>query len=317
VILTVTPNPALDLTWRTERLGVGESHRVATGSSRAGGKGLNVARVLHSTGHDVLAVATVGGRSGEELIADLDASGIPHRLLPVGVATRRSIAIVEDPTGEATVLNERGEGLTQDEAQRLLRLARESARDCDAVTVSGSLAPGIEPHDIGALVRDLVGLGIPVIADLSGPALLAAASAGAYAVKPNRQELWATTGLTDPVAGSRVLLDAGAEVVVTSLGSEGMLLVSADDPTRPLRASLPHVLHGNATGAGDAAVAALAIFFAGRDLSVKPSHADLKSVARMAVGWSASAVLMPLAGEVSPERAALATEVVLSSDPEK
>src|SRR5690606_12415517 len=104
VIVTLTPNPALDLTYHLERLEVGASQRVPPAQVRAGGKGVNVARVLHDQGHPVRVVAPVGGRSGESFTADLDDAGVPHSLLPVAPATRSTVAIV---TPESTTnLNE-------------------------------------------------------------------------------------------------------------------------------------------------------------------------------------------------------------------
>ena len=89
MILTVTPNPALDLTWHVDRLVPG---RDPPGARRArpapGGKGMNVARVLHGQGHEVLALATVGGATGAEFASELEASGIRHRLLPGRAAPR-------------------------------------------------------------------------------------------------------------------------------------------------------------------------------------------------------------------------------------
>ena len=77
-------------------------------------------------------------------------------------------------------------------------------------------------------------------------------------LKPNRDELRDATGEADPVAGARALIVLGAEWVVVSLGAEGMLAVCAGDPVTVLHARLPEPLAGNATGAGDAAVAAAA-----------------------------------------------------------
>ena len=111
MILTVTPNPALDMTWRLDALTPGATHRAPTGTSRAGGKGVNVARVLHAQGQEVLTLSTVGGTTGAEFENELRASGISHRLIRVHAATRRSVAIVDGSRGETTVLNERGSDL--------------------------------------------------------------------------------------------------------------------------------------------------------------------------------------------------------------
>jgi hypothetical protein len=314
MILTVTPNPAVDLTWHVEALDPGATHRVATGASRGGGKGLNAARVLHATGHEVLALATAGGATGAELRADLAASGLSHRLVPTQAATRRSVAIVDEGTGETSILNEFGAALAPSEATALAAAAVDLGRASHAVAISGSLPPGFGPDELAALVERIVADGVPVVVDTSGPGILAAASAGATALKPNRDELAAATGIDDPLDGARALLARGTRVVVVSLGADGLLVVGRDGA--PVRARLPRVLHGNATGAGDAVVAAIAVSLAdGDDLwSDTDAAADARArLARRATAWSASAVLMPLAGELSPDHAELADEVRITT----
>lgn len=312
MILTVTPRPALDLTWHVDALTPGAMHRAPTGASRAGGKGLNVARVLHDQGHDVLALTTVGGPIGAEFAVELEASGIPFRLIPVDAPTRRSVAIVDDTQGEATVVNELGAALTPAEAAMLATTAARLGRSARAVAISGSLAPGFGPEQLGALVGELVGADIPVVVDTSGPGLLTAARAGAAALKPNHEELRDATGEADPVVGARRLLTLGARLVVVSLGDDGLLVVNQTQV--PLHARLPRTLHGNPTGAGDAAVAAIAAALAtGPSLhadggDARRAHVEL---ARRATAWSAAAVLMPQAGELSPEHTALEAEVVV------
>lgn len=313
MILTVTPNPALDLTWHTERLTPGETHRVATGASRAGGKGLNVARVLHAEGHDVLALATAGGTTGAEFAAELGASGVPHRLLPVESPTRRSVAVVDDARGQTSILNELGAPLSAADSAALRADAARLARTARAVAVCGSLPPGLGADDLGDLVADLVQAGTSVIVDTSGPGLLAAARAGAHALKPNREELASATGHADPLDGAHALLALGARLVTVSLGEEGLIVVCRAGA--PVHARLPRPLHGNATGAGDAAVAAIAVALAsGADLVADTDAAARARIdlARRATAWSASAVLMPLAGELAPRHLELEAEVVVT-----
>jgi 1-phosphofructokinase family hexose kinase len=312
VILTVTPNPALDLTWHVDGLTAGATHRVQAGATRAGGKGLNVARVLHTEGHDVVALATAGGPTGAEFTAELEASGIPHRLLPVSIPTRRTVAVVDDRSGATSILNEFGAALDPADSAAFLGAAARLGRDARAVAVSGSLPPGLDAEEIGDLVADLVRAGIPVVVDTNGPALLAAARAGAHALKPNREELEAATGRTGPLEGARALIDLGARLVVVSLGADGLVVVARTGVA--IHARLPHALHGNATGAGDAAVAAIVVALAsGADPSADTdaaAHARI-DLARRTAAWSASAVLMPVAGELSPRHPELEAEVVV------
>lgn len=305
MIVTVTPNPALDMTWHTTHLAHGETHRVAVAQVRAGGKGLNVARVAAQQGAAVLAVTTCGGATGAEFAAELEASGIPHRLVPVPVSTRRSVAIVDDR--DATVLNERGED-PGEAGWRALIEATVEALDAGAavLVVSGSLPAGAPAELVPVLVRIAQAHGIPTVVDTSGPALLAAARAGATVLKPNRAELLEATGQDDPLAAARSLLADGTRLVLLSLGTEGMLAVPLG--AEPVHARLPEVLAGNPTGAGDAAVAAASVLLArGED--------DPEALLRAAVAWSAAAVLEPLAGTISPRHAEFAERLVVGPYP--
>lgn len=315
MILTVTANPAEDLTWHVDALRPGETHRVPAGVSRAGGKGLNVARVLAAEGHDVLALTTAGGAAGDRLVADLERSGIAHRTVTVAGETRRSLAFVDEASGETTIFNELGAPLEAAESAQFLAEATRLGRTASVVAVSGSLPPGLDPADLAALVAELVAAGTAVIVDTSGPALVAAARAGATVLKPNRDELAEVTGLTDPMSGARVLIEAGARLVVVSLGSDGLMVVAAAE-VGGIRARLAEPLRGNATGAGDAAVAAIAAALAAAPtLATDPAeHGARVALARRATAWSASAVLMPLAGALSPEHASLESRVVVEID---
>ena len=320
MIVTVTPNPAEDLTWHVDRLLPGETHRVATGASRAGGKGVNVARVLAAEGHDVIAIATAGGTTGARLADDLARSGLRHSLVPIAGETRRSIAIVDEASGETSILNEHGAALSPSEATDLAAEAARLGRSASVVVISGSLPPGLGPDTVAALVAELIAAGVAVVVDTSGPGLMAAARAGATVLKPNREELAAVTGESDPVDGAQALLDAGAHIVVVSLGAEGLFLLDAAGAARGIRARLPKPLHGNATGAGDAAVAAIAAALAEHPELRAAGDADTPdtttarvALARRATAWSASAVLMPVAGALSPDHAALEAEVVVTT----
>lgn len=275
MIVTLTPCPALDVSYEVERLVPGATHRVRTVRGRAGGKGVNVSRVLHERGIATRAVAPVGGVLGSLIRADLDASGVPHALLPVHAPSRMTVAVVAD---EATLFNEPGAPLHPAEWLALLDLTAEETRHATVLVCSGSM-PATAPPQVIAIAA-----AIPVIIDTSGPGLLAAAEAGADVLKPNAAELRDLYD-EDPLPAARRLRAAGARAVVLSLGADGMIAVTADGTWH---AAPPHVVQGNATGAGDAAVAALA------HTNTLPWPDRL----RAAVAWSAAAVAAPMAGSV-------------------
>lgn len=290
MILTVTANPALDLTWHVERLVEGGTHRADTGAARAGGKGLNVARVAHAEGADALAITTVGGRVGAEFAAELGASGVPHALVPVAAETRRSIAVVDESRGDTTIINERGANPTDEEWAALLAEVVERLPSAGVLVIAGSMPPGAPDSLIPLLIAVGKDAGVPVIVDTSGSALLRAADAGATVLKPNAAELVEATGIADPVEGARALIARGTELVLLSLGPDGMLAVTA---STLVHARLDEPLAGNPTGAGDAGVAACAVLFAA-------GVRDPEQILRRATAWSAAAVLTPLAGDISP-----------------
>lgn len=301
MIVTVTPNPALDLTWHVASLAVGGTHRADAGQVRAGGKGLNVARVAHAQDAPVIAVTTTGGATGAEFASELASSGVPHVLVPVAGATRRSVALVDESLGDTTVVNERGIAPSDPEWQALRDAVAAAlagphpAGPARVLVISGSLPPGIPDDALPGLIRLGRDAGVTVIADTSGPALLAAADAGASVLKPNEHELRDATGLDDPIDGARELIRRGARLVLLSLGADGMLAVSAtaSGGLSVLHARLGEPLAGNPTGAGDAGVAACAVLM---DAGVH----DPAQILRRATAWSAAAVLMPLAGSIHP-----------------
>lgn len=309
MIVAVTPNPALDLTWHVDRIVQGETHRADAGIARAGGKGLNVARVAHAQGAAVLALATSGGATGVEFAAELASSPVPHELVPVQGATRRSVALVDEHLGDTTIVNERGINPTTQEWEALkaavVRALRAPATKATkpVLVLSGSLPPGAPDDLLPTLIRIGRDAGAIVIADTSGPALLAAADAGATVLKPNAAELAEATGIADPIAGACELLHRGASLVLLSRGADGMLAVTADEV---VRARLAHPLAGNPTGAGDAAVAACAVLMA-------QGEKDPTVLLRRATAWSAAAVLMPLAGEIHPSWPDLESALLIDS----
>ena len=303
-VLTVTPNPALDMTYTVAGIRQGSSHRVNAPAVRAGGKGVNVSRVLHGQGHGTVALAHVGGAAGEQYRAELAASGVPAVLVPASTPTRRSLAFHDPASGATTLFNEVGSPRSAAEWDALQAGIDAALPGAGCVVGSGSLPPGAPEDFYALLVGQCRRAGVPCIIDASGRALLRAAEAGADALKPNASELREATGEPDPVRGARILLARGARRVFVSCGEDGMLAVTADGPDSHLRAALPEPLAGNPTGAGDAAVAALAASFAA-------GVRDVPELLRRATAWSAAAVLMPLAGDIHPDHERLAAAVSL------
>ena len=283
MILTVTLNAALDVTYHVPTLVPGGAHRVEPTGARAGGKGINVARVLHALGHDPLVTGFAGGDTGREIRADLAAADIREALVEPSAPARRTVTVVSTSDGSATAFNEPGPRLSIEDWAWFVGRFHELAGRADVVVLSGSLPPGLPDHAYAQLVGATT---TPTILDTSGGPLLEGVAARPRVIKPNADEL-AVTGLADPLAAARELRSRGAGAVVASRGADGLVAVTGDGTWRAVG---PEPLRGNPTGAGDACVAALAAGLA----AGTPWPALLAD----AVALSAAAVACPLAGDV-------------------
>jgi tagatose 6-phosphate kinase len=273
MILTVTLNLALDVTYTVPELLPYSSHRVSSAAQRAGGKGINVARVLAELGHNVLATGLCGGPTGQTVLADL--GSLPHDFELITGETRRSVAVVD---GDATIFNEPGPRVTPAEWFAFQRRFTALAARAQVVVLSGSLPQGLPDDSYATLTGLARTAGAKVLLDTSGPALTAGIRAAPDLVKPNAAEL-------AEVAPSRA--GPAGTVLAVSRGAAGMTVTAASEAWEAVP---PEVLSGNPTGAGDAAAAAFAVAL--RDATAWPEAlAD-------AVALSGAAVVTPVAGEV-------------------
>jgi 1-phosphofructokinase family hexose kinase len=285
MILTVTPNVALDITYRVDQLTPGSSHRVRGVKERAGGKGINVASILHALGHDTIIFGFVGSATAAAVTTDLARGGLAHELISVEGPTRRSIAVVDSSNGEATLFNEPGPRVPATRWEDLEAMLTARLPEATALVVSGSLPPGANDDACARLVDLAAAHRVTVLVDTVGEALFQAAAAGADIVKANSSELLDTTGLSDVTAAATALRRRGAKAVVASLGEAGM---TAFTPGRTWRAAPPTRIVGNPTGSGDAATAAL--------IAGAVAGAPWPDRLRDAVALSAAAVTQPTAG---------------------
>ncbi len=288
-------NPALDVTHHVPAVDWAGVNRPSSVHARPGGKGLNVARTLHALGAEVLVLGLAGGATGEAVTAALDALAVPSALTRVREETRRTFTVVDGQTGESALFNEPGPQVSPAEYAEFRAGFAGVLAGCAAVVLSGSLPPGLPPGSYAELTAMADAAGVPVLLDAHGDALRLGAAAGPAVVKPNRAELEAFAGRPLPgaqavAAAAGELRAAGAEAVVVSLGAEGL---HADTGDGHWRAVPPVVVAGNATGAGDAATAALA-------LGLARGHAWDERL-RHAIALGTATAMAPVAGEFSPD----------------
>ncbi|BAX92950.1 1-phosphofructokinase family hexose kinase [Mycobacterium shigaense] len=306
-IVTLTMNPALDITTSVDVVRTTDKLRCGTPRYDPGGGGINVARVARVLGGSVLALFPAGGPTGDLLMSLLNGAGVPFRHVGIAAATRESFTVNEDSTGEQYRFVLPGPSLTPAEQSRCLEHLRKLAKSAQFVVASGSLPPGV-PADFYQRVAAICGsLGARLILDTSGGGLKHVSS-GIYLLKASLRELRECVELplvteAEQIAAARGLIEKGcAEVVLVSLGANGALLATERASQR--FSAIP-TLGRSGVGAGDAMVSAIVIGLArGWPL--------IKSVR---LGIAAGAAMLTTPGTAVCERADVERLFAVSGEP--
>lgn len=260
-IVTLTMNPALDITSDADFVRPTDKIRCTGTRYDPGGGGINVARVAHVLGAGVSAVFVAGGPSGNLVTQLVRDAGVSLRQVGIAGSTRESFTVNERSTAKQYRFVLQGPEVTSQEQARCLEVLRAMAASAQFVVASGSLPPGVPP-DWYQRVADLCGdIGARLILDTSGGGLTHVRS-GVFLLKPSLRELRECTGQelkaeAAQVSAAEELIDRGvARSVLVSLGADGALLVT---PTGNWRFTALRVPAGSGVGAGDAMVAATTV----------------------------------------------------------
>lgn len=295
MIVTVTMNPAVDKTAEVDALECGGLNRLRNVVSDAGGKGINVSKMIAALGGDSMATGFVGGGSGAVIRAVLDKMGIRNDFVEVTSETRTNLKIVEK-NGHVTELNEPGVRVTDQELALLLKKLEELATPETLFVFSGSIPAGMSTDIYQRCIRLVRDKGAKAFFDADGEAFRLGLEAKPYFIKPNREELQKHFNIDykpdvpEMVRLCRLLMNQGVEQIALSLGAEGAMFLRGDSVIR-----IPglRVKAHSTVGAGDSMVGALAY--------AADSGMDYEKGLALAVAASAGAVTT--IGTKAPERA--------------
>lgn len=266
-IVTLTMNPALDVSTSTPEV-VGE-HKMRCGATRLdpGGGGMNVSRVIHRLGGHSVAIYALGGPTGQAYRQLLEAEGIVGRAISIAGSTRENFTVDETETGKQFRFVLQGPTLTEPEWKACLAALGQSIQPGGFVVASGSLPPGV-PDDFYAQVAKLAReRGARCVIDTSGPSLGEALAEGVFLIKPSRRELAEFTGMrldTDESqveAATRLVAGGKVDYVALTLGGDGAVLASPDGVSR---LTVPQVEVKSTVGAGDSFLGAMVLRLAQR-----------------------------------------------------
>ena len=270
-ILTVTLNPALDVLTTIDR--VSDTHKMRCGPTlkHPGGGGVNVARVLHRLGAKCQAVYLAGDVTGKRHHQLMREEGVPCHIVAIAEETRESFTAHETSTGNDFRFVLPGPNVSAAEYEACFDYVAQHLPK-QFLVISGGLAPGV-PEDFYARLTALAKQhGVRVVLDANGPALAEALKVGVYLFKPSLRELRDLMGHDLPdqdsqVAAAQQLIQSGqAEVVAISLGSDGAMVVSAN---QVWRARALQVNVQTTVGAGDSFVGGMVWALSRKDSLLK------------------------------------------------
>jgi 1-phosphofructokinase len=261
MIVTVTPNPAVDQTVWVEHLEPGRINRFTRTQLDPAGKGINVSRMVHRLGWPTIAFGFLAGELGVLAERALDDEGVPHGLIRVPGQTRLNTTIVCTATGQATSLYGAGPVIPEEARARLEGMIRFWLQPGPLLVLAGTLPPGMPEDTYATYIRLGKANGVKVILDADGAALRHGIAAGPSMIKPNVQEAEHLLGRPLPdtaavLAGARELAGQGVAIVVISMGGRGAVCASGE---RAFVVHAPAVERRSTVGSGDSFVAGLAV----------------------------------------------------------
>ena len=220
MIVTVTLNPALHVQYETTRVQLGAANTVSGVRYRTGGRGLAVARLLHTFGHEVVAAGLAGGSAGELIKSELARAGVPTQFTWIAAESRRVVQVADVSDGRNTSFAEPAPYITTEELGRLAADYRDLLDGADAVVLCGSLPDGLPPDIYGSLASYAADAGAPVVLNAGGSALQygAARSPALMIPEPGATGLPVLAGLEAAGDGSVVLQTSRGVRALTSGG---------------------------------------------------------------------------------------------------
>ena len=281
MIITVTPNAALDKTIQVPSMQIGMRHRGAHGFVAPGGKGINVARALLLLQQPVIAAGLAGGETGARIQRELDAEGILNDFVPIAGESRSTTVLIDPTSGRQTEIIENGPSVTTVELDALLDRLEYIAHDASVIVLAGSL-PRDAPEDWYAqAIKRLRRTGAQLVLDSEGEPLRQGVAAEPHLVAPNQLEAEELVGHefageADLVAALDEIADMGPRNVLITNESGAFMLLREHGQERRLRVTIPRVEAISTVGAGDALLGA---YLASRRRDGAPDDALRQAVA--------------------------------------
>jgi 6-phosphofructokinase 2 len=287
-IFTLTMNPAIDKSAQVNQIEPDKKLRCQEPVFTPGGGGINVARAVHNLGGEAKAIYPAGGPTGDMLEQLLEKENIHQYRVKTKNWTRENVSIIEETTNNQYRFEMPGAPLNEHETAQSLETFLKESQAADFLVASGSLPEGVPDDFYAKLAKKTQGIHPKLIIDTSGESLKKLKGSGVFLLKPNLREFREFTGLEllseadQKREGLKLVNNGTCEVLVLSLGPDGVLLVTHDFQ---VRFRSPKVVVKSRIGAGDSTVAGIVLGLT-QDM-------DLKEAVMFGISCGASTVMSP------------------------
>lgn len=256
MIVTVTPNAAIDRTAVVSGFTLNAVNEVKSIPALPGGKGINVARVLKAFGAPVVATGFIGGEAGKFIKLGLERSGVGTDFAVIQGESRTCLAIVDQARMMITELNELGPDVTAQEVTKLTSLLNKWSQKAGDMVFSGSLPPGVPQDSYRKWVEAFQRAGGRAYVDAKGPVLYHALEGRPYLVKPNQKEAEELVGYAldseTRISQAVEYFMAKCQIAIVTLGERGAAVGFEGERWRIYS---PAIKAMNPIGSGDAFLA--------------------------------------------------------------
>lgn len=257
MILTITANPSVDISYQLDEFILDDVNRVDSVHKDAGGKGIHVGYVLEKLGHEVVNSGFVGGKLGEFIVESLDKRGLKTRFVEVDGETRNCIAILHE--GKQTEILEKGPEISKEKEQEFLESFDKISQDCRVINISGSLPKGLDSNFYKDIIAYAKSHGKFISVDTSGDTLLDVINADIKPdlIKPNETEISGVLGKEiKSIEDLKEILSKdpfdSIENIIVSMGKDGAVVKMGNNF---YRATVPVIDAVNPVGSGDSSLA--------------------------------------------------------------
>lgn len=285
MIKTLTLNPALDKTIIVESFKLNQLNRIKKVHKDAGGKGINVSKMLKNLSQQSTAAGFLGGAAGDYIKAEVEKSKIKTEFVQTDEETRTNTKMVDPINNTFTDLNESGAKITEANIKKLKEKLFSDLKTDDILVLAGSVPDGVGNDIYFKLIKAAAEKGIKTILDADGPLFREGIKAAPTLIKPNEHELELHfkeefKDLRTMIKKAVSLFDNGIEMIMISLGKEGAVFITAAEKYKiePLKMDVKSTV-----GAGDAMVAGLAFGL--------ENNFDLKEMLKTAAACSSATLI--------------------------